>query len=80
MDIKALAKNLLNIAEKAAPLVGLGEEVEAGKALIEAVRDTIAGVKEDFDNEDQAALQSSLDALVERVNAHANSTIDRLNG
>mgnify|MGYP006971166144 CR=1 FL=1 len=80
MDIKALAQNLLNIVEKAAPLVGLGDELDAGKALVEAVKDTIEGVKADFASDDQEALQASLAELVARVNAHADSTISKLEG
>lgn len=78
MDIKQLANNLLAIAERAAPLVGLDDEFQAGKQLYEAVTQTINDVKHDLASDDQAALQVSLDALAVRVNAHANRTIKSL--
>ena len=78
MDLKKLAADLIRIAEAAAPMVGLGEELAAGKALVETVKNVIESRKADFDSEDQAALQTTLDALVAKVNAHADRTIDSL--
>lgn len=80
MDMKKLAKDLLSIAEAAAPLVGLSEEVEAGRNLVATVKNVIESNKVAFASDDQAALQLSLDALVAKVNAHADRTIDRLKG
>jgi hypothetical protein len=77
-DLKALAGNLLDIAEKAAPLVGLSNELAAGKALVEAITDTVEMVKGDMASDDQAALQTSLSALHAKVNAHADRTAESL--
>lgn len=78
MDFKALAQNLLKIAETAAPLVGLADEVKAGKALVEAITTTFDSVKGSLGSDDQVELQTSLDALTKRVNAHADRTINSL--
>lgn len=80
MDVKKLAKDLASIAEAAAPLIGLAEELESGKNLVATVKNVIERNKAAFDSDDQAALQQSLDALVARVNAHADRTIGCLNG
>jgi hypothetical protein len=74
MDMKKLANQILAIAEKAAPLVGLSDEVAAGKALVEAITDTVEMVKGDLASDDQAALQTSLAALHAKVDAHAART------
>ena len=78
MDMKKLAKDLLSIVDAAAPLVGLSEEVEAGKNLVATVKNVIESTKASFDSDDQLALQNSLDALAARVNAHADRTIASL--
>lgn len=78
MDWKALAQNLINIAETAAPLVGLADEVKAGKALVEALTTTFDSIKGNLASDDQAQLQTSLDALITKVNAHADKTIGSL--
>lgn len=80
MDLKKLAKDLASIAEAAAPLVGLSEELDAGKNLVATVKNVIESNKAAFASDDQVALQQSLDTLMARVNDHANRTIDRLNG
>lgn len=78
MDFKTLAQNLLKIAETAAPLVGLADEVKAGKALVDAISNTFDTVRGSLDNDDQAELQGTLEALKTRVNAHADKTIGSL--
>ncbi len=78
INLKQLANNLLAIAERVAPLVGLDDEFQSGKQLFEAVKQTIDDVKHDLASDDQDALQASLDALVARVNAHADKTIKSL--
>lgn len=78
IDMKQLANNLLAIAERAAPLVGLDDEFQSGKQLYEAVTQTINDVKHDLASDDQDALQVSLDALAARVNSHADRTIESL--
>lgn len=78
MNMKKLAADLLRIAEAAAPVVGLGEELAAGKALVETITGIVEDRKADFDSDDQAALQTSLDALAAKVNAHADRTINSL--
>ena len=78
MDMKKLAKDLLSIVDAAAPLVGLSEEVEAGKNLVATVKNVIESTKASLDSDDQLALQNSLDALVPRVDAHADRTIASL--
>lgn len=78
MNINQLANNLLAIAERAAPLVGLDDEFQSGKQLYEAVTQTINDVKHDLASDDQDALQVSLDALAARVNSHADKTIKSL--
>ena len=78
INLKQLANNLLAIAERVAPLVGIAAEFQSGKQLFEAVKQTIHDVKHDLASDDQDALQASLDALVARVNAHADKTIKSL--
>lgn len=78
MDFKKLAGQLIKIAETAAPLVGMNDELQAGKALYEAITGAVDTVKGSMSSDDQNALQGSLDALQARVNAHADTTIAKL--
>ena len=80
MDLEKLAKDLVLIAEAAAPLVGLSEKSIAAINLVATVKNLIESNKAAFASDDQEALQSCLDALVARVNVHADRTIGRLNG
>lgn len=80
MDFKKLAKDLLAIAEAAAPVVGLGEELAAGKALVETITNVIDTTKDNFESDDQVALQGALDKLAAKVNAHADRTSASLGG
>lgn len=76
-DWKNIAKKLAIIAEKAAPLVGLDDELEAGKALVGAIKDAADAIGGDA-GETQAELQQRLDVLFDKVDAHASSTIGKL--
>lgn len=74
MDIQKLAGDLLGIVKAAAPLVGLGEEVAAAEELLTRAKSAFDTIKAALTSDDQAALQTALDALAERVNAHADRT------
>lgn len=78
MNAKQLTADLLGIARAAAPLIGLGDELAAGEALVKAITDTVDNVKHTLDNDDQAALSIELDALCAKVNSHAERTIGSL--
>lgn len=80
MNITKIIADILDVAEKAAPLVGLGEELEAGKALVEAIGRLVDGVKDEAGPATQDALQARLDVLAERVNKHADDTATGLLG
>lgn len=80
IDLKQLANRLVDIAEKAAPLVGLDDELEAGVALYASISGAVREVRGALDGDDQAALQGALDKLASKVNHHANSTIGKLEG
>lgn len=74
MDIAKLAGDLIGIVKAAAPLVGLAEEVEAAEALVKSIKGAVDTVKGSLDPDHQAELEAGLDALAERVNAHADRT------
>ena len=74
MDIAKLAGDLIGIVKAAAPLVGLSEEFEAAEALVKSIKGAVDTVKGSLDPGQQAELDAGLDALAERVNAHAERT------
>lgn len=78
MDIAKLAGDLIGIVKAAAPLVGLSEEVAAAEALVKSIKGAVDTVKGSLDPDHQAELEAGLDALAERVNAHATATMNRL--
>jgi hypothetical protein len=78
MEYKKLAGDLIGMITAAAPLVGLGEEVEAAKALIRHGKDAAARLKPLLGSDDAAALDTALDAAFARMNAHADRTADSL--
>lgn len=74
MDIAKLACDLIGIVKAAAPLVGLSEELEAAEALVKSIKGAVDTVKGSLDPGRQAELEAGLDALADRVNAHAERT------
>jgi len=74
MDIAKLAGDLIGIVKAAAPLVGLSEEVEAAEALVKSIKGAVDTVKGSLDPGQQEELEAGLDALADRVNAHAERT------
>lgn len=74
MDIKKLAGDLLGIVKAAAPLVGLSEEVAAAEAILNSAKSAYDNIKGALDPGQQAEIEAGLDALAERVNAHATAT------
>lgn len=72
MDLKKLLADVLDVAEKAAPLVGLAEEVEAGKALVHSIEKLVGGVKTEVGPKAQEQLQDRVEALVARANRLAD--------
>lgn len=77
MDFKALARNLLAIADTVIPLVG-GPAGAAALAAAKAVAKAFDDVKDALASDDQVALQSKREELEAAVFAHANRTIDSL--
>lgn len=74
MDIAKLAGDLISIVKAAAPLVGLSEEVEAAESLVKSIKGAVDTVKGSLDPGQQVELEAGLDALADRVNAHAERT------
>lgn len=77
MDLGAIAKQMLVLAENVLPMVG----GPLGSAAIIAARGVIGMIdntKAVFAESDQAALQSKRDELEAAVMAHADRTIDSL--
>lgn len=72
MNWNKLADDLLGMLEAAAPLVGLSEEVAATEQLIASARGAYDTIKDALDPDKRAELESNLDALAMRVNAHAD--------
>ena len=78
MDFAKLADDLLGIVKAAAPLVGLSEEVEAAERLLSSATSAYETIKDALGSDDRDALESGLNALADRVNAHAERTKDSL--
>lgn len=74
MNIMDLGKEILEAVEAVAPLVGLGEEVAAGKRVVDAVLALAEKAKSSLDADDQ----EELNALIQRVKAHGQATRDSL--
>lgn len=75
MDLTNVLKDLGGIAKRLAPSIvpGAGPLIAAGKALTEAYT-TIKGAN---NGEAPADAEAAHDALLAKVNEHANSTFDR---
>lgn len=80
IDLKQLTRDLVKVAEAAAPLVGLSEELAAAKALIGSIEDLVTNARDALDSEDHAALAAALDKLADAVNARADAVQERLRG
>jgi len=80
MDWKELAKDLERIVDAAAPLVGLDDELQAGKDLIAAIGSVVGTVSDNLESADIASLEGKLHALAEKVNARADAVQERLRG
>ena len=78
MDFTKLAVDLIGIVKAAAPLVGLKDEVAAAEALVKSIKGAVDTVKGSLDPDARHELEAGLDALAERVNAHADRTKDSL--
>lgn len=76
MDIKALLNSIVDVAEKAGPL--LGPAGLAGAVAIDAVRDMVNNASAVAAETDQPALKRRLEASLTRMNDHADRTIDSL--
>lgn len=74
MDFEKLAGDLIGIVKAAAPLVGLSDEVSAAEALVKSIKGAVDTVKGSLDPDQRHELEAGLDALSERVNAHAERT------
>ena len=74
IDFNRLAGQLLRIAKSAAPLVGASDELEAGMELLAATKGAFRTIKDALDPAKRAELETNLDALADRVNAHAERT------
>jgi hypothetical protein len=80
LNLKTLTQDLLRIAEAAAPLVGLADELAAGKELVGAIEGLVTNARDVLDSEDHAALSAALDKLADAVNARADAVQERLRG
>lgn len=78
MDYAKLARDLLGIVKGAAPLVGLGEEVEAAERVIASATSAYETIRDAISSDDRAALEAGLEELAARVNAHADRTAQSL--
>ena len=78
MDINKLGAHLIAIMDGVAPLIGLSDEVEAARKVIDAVTGAYETVKDAFDPAQRANLEAGLSALADRVNDHAERTKDSL--
>lgn len=78
MDIEKLAGDLIGIVKAAAPLVGLSEEVAAAEAFVKSIMGAVDTVKGSLDPDQRHELETGLDALTAKVNAHAERTKDSL--
>lgn len=74
MGIERLAGPLLEILKAGATLVDAGDKIAAGSAIFSAAKEAFRTISDALSDDDQAALQARLDALAERVNAHAAAT------
>lgn len=74
MNWNKLADDLLGIVKAAAPLVGLSDEVEAAERLLESAKGAYSTIKDALDPVKAAEVEAGLDALADRVNAHAERT------
>lgn len=80
IDWKLIAKNLIAVADAAAPMVGLGDEMAAARRLIASMNDLVVTARDALDSEDHAALDAALDRLADAVNARADAVQERLRG
>lgn len=78
MDIEKLAGDLIGIVKAAAPLVGLSEEVAAAEALVKSIKGAVDTVKGSLDPDRRHELETGLEALAAKVNAHADRTANSL--
>jgi len=78
MNWNKLADDLLGIVKATAPLVGLSDEVAAAEALLASAKGAYSTIKDALDPAKAAEIEAGLDALAERVNAHAERTKDSL--
>lgn len=78
MDLYKLAGDLIGIVKAAAPLVGLGEEVEAAETLLKSAKGAFETIKDAIDPDQRHELEAGLDALAAKVNAHADLTASSL--
>lgn len=74
MDFEKLADDLIGIVKAAAPLVGLSDEVAAAEALIKSIKGAVDTVEGALDPDQRHELEAGLDALADRVSAHAERT------
>ena len=74
IDVERLAGQILEIAKAAAPLVGASDELEAGMNLLAAAKGAFRTIKDALDPSKAAEVEARLDALADRVNAHAERT------
>lgn len=78
LDLKQLGRDILEAVETVAPLVGLGDELDAGKKAAEAVIRLASNAKSALEPDDQAQLDANLEALIARVKAHADQVREQL--
>lgn len=80
MNLANLGSNLLQLADAVAPLIGLADEVEAGKKVVAAIEGLITDSRDTISSADHAALAERLETLSAKVNAHADAVQARLRG
>jgi len=78
MDWNKLANDLIGIVKATAPLVGLSDEVAAAETLLASVKAAVDTIKGSLDPDKRHELETNLEALAERVNAHADRTAQSL--
>lgn len=74
MNLVQLGRDILSLAEKVAPLVGLDDEMAIGRGVVSSVINLVNNTKGSLLETDQAKLEEALDALITQTKAHAERT------
>jgi len=82
MDGTAILDAILDVAKAAAPVIGHGapEAIALGQRVIELIDHVQEGFQGAVAGSDMDKLVQQRDELERRVNAHVDSTVDKLRG